>query len=292
MIVTQFPAMGTQVEVLLDAAPSSRTRRGFAAVRGEVARLEALLSRFRPDSALSRLNDAGSAVADPELWALVEHALRLRDETGGAFDPAVGAAVVAAGYDRDFSQIGGGATAVATAVPVRGAVRLSPGDRRIALDDGVRLDLGAIAKGYAADRACSVLATVAPALVSVGGDCAVTGPRADGAPWAVGVTRGDGRDHVVHLWRGGLATSGVDRRRWQTRDGMRTHIVDAQTGMSPHHALLRSSVVAGSAAEADALATAVMVAGDEGAERWASHDGRGALIVDEDGGTRLWGCLR
>lgn len=269
MIKHSFPAMGTEVELLLDAPAGEGA---LQAAEHEFHRLEALLSRFRPDSELSLLNAAGVLEAGPDLVRVVELALEARAETHGRFDPTVHDALVAAGYDRSFEAV----AATGAASPPRacgGAVRID--GYRIELDPGVRLDLGGIAKGYAVDRAAELLATAGPCLVNAGGDLAVRG-----GAWPVGV------EHLTLLLeRGAIATSGRDRRRW-TRDGREHHhLIDPRTGAPADTPLLRATVVAASAAEAEVLAKAVFLGDEEAARRTP------CVLVRADGTVTLSGGL-
>ena len=193
------------------------------AAEGEFHRLEALLSRFRDDSELSRLNRAGSLTAGPDLCRVVELALAARERTGGRFDPTVHDALVAAGYDRTFEDIAPDSHVRCQAPDVSlGDARVVDG--RIELDAGVRLDLGGIGKGYAAERAAEILATAGPCLVNAGGDIAVRG-----GSWPIGVETAT-EPLTLELSGGGLATSGRDRRRWR-RDGRELHhLIDPRTG--------------------------------------------------------------
>ncbi len=140
-----FRAMGTDVELLLDAEPSETAARALDDAEREFARLETLLSRFRPDSELSALNEGGVLDAGPDLVAVTRLALEARDRTGGRFDPTVHDALVAAGYDRTFEEVAPDGSA-GTPPPCGGAVRVH--GRRIELEPGYRLDLGGIAKGW------------------------------------------------------------------------------------------------------------------------------------------------
>ena len=93
-----FRAMGTEIELLGDG--------GFELAEAEFHRLEAQLTRFRPESELSRLNRDGCIDASPDLLRVVELALDARERTDGRFDPTVHDALVAAGYDRTFAEVG------------------------------------------------------------------------------------------------------------------------------------------------------------------------------------------
>ena len=289
MVRETFAAMGTTVELVVDAPDGPLARAAMRAGRAEFGRLEALLSRFRPGSELSRLNRARRMHVGADLLRVVGAALALRRRTGGRFDPTVGRAVVAAGYDRDLARGLDDPRPAGRARPARGAVAVDVGASWIALGSGVDLDLGAIAKGDAADRSCALMAQAGPCLVSAGGDVAVSGPRA-GGPWGVAVMAADG-PVTLALERGGLATSGTDRRRW-SRGGERLHhAIDPREGRPSATDLVRATAVAATAAAADALATALLIAGRRDAEALAAEWDVPAVLVDADGRLTLAGGL-
>jgi FAD:protein FMN transferase len=286
----RFPAMGTTVEVLIEAPDEPSARRAFDAVRAEFARLEALLSRFRPDSELSRLNRERSMAVGPDLTRVLAAALELRRRTGGRFDPTLGRSVRACGYDRTFDDVvRDDPTPPPPAQVAGGSVALDAGGGWVGLGPGVDLDLGAIAKGDAADRACAVGAETGPCLVNAGGDLAVSGPRDEG-PWPVAIDAPEG-GVVLQLERGGLATSGVDRRRWRRGGVAMHHALAARSGLPAPTDLLRATAVAATCAEADALATALLVAGAGRARRLADEWRVPAALVGRDGSLALAGGL-
>jgi len=263
----EFHAMGTTVECLLDGEPGE----GFEHVEAEFGRLEALLSRFRPDSELSRLNADGALEAGPELVRVTRLALEARERSGGLFDPTVHDAVVAAGYDRSFELVPSDGPSAAAGARCGGGIRIE-GDR-IELEPGTRLDLGGIAKGYTVDRAVELLAVHGPCLVNAGGDLAVRG-----GSWPVGV---DG-SVTLELTRGAIATSGRDRRRWRRGGEELHHLIDPATGRPAENGLLRVTVVADSAAEAEVLAKIAFLGGEVDVPR---------VLVTADGRTTLAGGL-
>ena len=126
-----FRAMGTDIELLVAA---ERPDGALAATEAEFHRLEALLSRFLPDSELSQLNERGSLEAGPDLLEVVRLALEARRQTGGRFDPTVHDAVVAAGYDRTFDELPAEGPAPAGGSRCAGGVHLD--GNRIELDEG------------------------------------------------------------------------------------------------------------------------------------------------------------
>jgi thiamine biosynthesis lipoprotein len=280
-----FRAMGTDVELLLDVPPGVETFLTLAAAEQEMSRLEAILSRFREDSELSALNRTGRLRAGPELVEVTQLAVDARLHTKGRFDPTVHDALVAAGYDRSFEQLQG-RVAVTTAPPrCGGRIAVDPRTGLIELEPGFRLDLGGIAKGYAVDRLCDTLSACGPCLVDAGGDIAVRG-----GSWPVGVETADDM-LTLELSRGALATSGIDRRRWSSDAGSAHHVIDPATGRPADRDLVRVTVFADSAAEAEVAAKSLYLAGAMQAAREADELGTPAVLVTKDGQTVLAGGL-
>ena len=277
-----FRAMGTDVELLVAAA--ANPTRALDRAESEFHRLEALLSRFRPESELSLLNRNGTLEVGPDLCRVLERALDARSQTGGRFDPTVHDAVVAAGYDRSFEHV-----AAESAEPARASVAAGGGVRmrgnHVELEPGVRLDFGGIGKGYAAERAAELLALAGPCLVNAGGDVAVRGGR-----WPVGVETGDGL-LTLELGGGGLATSGRDRRRWRRGGRELHHLIDPSTGSPAASDLVRVTVVAADAVEAEIAAKSLFLAGAEQGVAEARDADLTAVLVHDDGRTSFTGAL-
>jgi FAD:protein FMN transferase len=276
-----FRAMGTDIELIVDAEAADHALDAAAA---EFERLEALLSRFRKASELTLLNERGSIDASPDLRRVIELSLDARARTGGRFDPTVHDAVVSAGYDRTFADIAlESAESPGPAVPAGGDVRIDGG--HITLDAGVRIDLGGIGKGYAAERAAEVLATAGPCLVNAGGDIATRG-----GVWPVGVEAPTGTI-TLELKGGALATSGRDRRAWRRAGQALHHVIDPRTGRPAETDVLRVTVVAPDAVEAEVAATSLFLAGTKRAAAEADAALLPAVIVDMHGGMTLAGGL-
>lgn len=252
--------MGTEVSVHLAAEPAqaAAAQASAAACLAWLAEVDARLSRFRPESELCRLNRAGGRwfPASALLFAAVERAVTAAHESDGLFDPTLLPQLEALGYDRDFALIAHREVAelappaappidappTATPPVAAGgwrAIALDARRQRIRLPAGVRLDLGGIAKGWAADVALAAFCGgYAGAMVNVGGDLALRGGPQPGRGWSVGIR--DPREELnpgartqvatITLSRGGLATSGA-LRRWWLRDGARQHhLLDPRTG--------------------------------------------------------------
>lgn len=285
MLRHSFHAMGTEVELLLDAAEDGRA---FEAVEAEFERLEAALSRFRPESELSRLNETGQATVGEDLFRVAELALQAREETSGRFDPTVHNSLVAAGYDRTFEEVGVRADQPGTA-PCAGKVLLDRSTRTVHLEDGSRLDFGGIGKGYAVERAAELLCRQGPCLVNAGGDLAVRG-RPGGTPWTVGVETASG-SITLGLEHGAIATSGSDRRRWIRAGREQHHLIDPATGKPAESDLVRATVVCDSATDAEVFAKVLFLAGERDAVAEARRRGIAGVLITPDGRTVLTGGL-
>ena len=273
-----FRAMGTDIELHVEA--EVEPVEAFAAAEAEFERLEQVMSRFRPDSELSRLNAAGELDASPDLTEVVELALEARTLSIGRFDPTVHDALVAAGYDRTFSELPHDTADRAEAAACGGSVDVE--GNRIRLGPGVRLDLGGIGKGFAAERVAAELALAGPCLVSAGGDVAIRGVPAQGC-WPVAVTDGP----TLGLTGGGLATSGVDGRRWRKGGDEQHHLIDPATGRPAKTDLVRVTAYGGSAVAAEVLAKTLLLAG----ATEALEAGVPAVLVTAGGETLLVGGI-
>ena len=295
-----WEALGSRVQVVVTDPSALADAR--AAVAAELAAIDLACSRFRADSELARVHtDAGVAIrVSPLLAEAIGVALDAARRTNGLVDPTVGAALIAAGYDRDFAALPADGAAV-RAVPVPGwrTVRLDPSLRMLRLAPGTRLDLGATAKALAADRAAvAVAASIASAgvLVSLGGDIAVAGTAPAGG-WPVGVADGHRDETVpltVALLAGGLATSSTTQRRWRRGGRELHHVIDPRTG-APAPVVWRTvTVAAGSCVDANTASTAALVLG-EAAPAWLERRGLPARLVRDDGsvtGTCGWAAER
>lgn len=238
-----------------------------ADVRAGLADLEQRWSRFLPDSEISVLNRAEGrpVIVSPETFAVVADAVAGARATEGRFDPTVHDALIGLGYDRTFEEIGatGAAGAGASASPAPGvdSIRLDEQLNAIILPPGVRLDLGGIGKGAAADLLCNHLIErgALGAAVSIGGDGRVRGESPAGGPWQV-THDGEPLD-LPPIIDGGICTSAITKRRWQVDGATHHHLVDPRSGASVEPTIESVTVVGATAAQAEILAKAAMVAG-------------------------------
>jgi thiamine biosynthesis lipoprotein len=251
-----------------------------------LADVDRACSRFRDDSELRVAEAAGRPVrVSPLLAELLDIALLAARRTDGDVDPTVGAWLCELGYDRDLAQVSAGPAA-------RVSLTLAPDHRRVRLDGdtltlpaGVRLDLGATAKAYAADRAAAAVADslAVGAVVTLGGDVATAGPAPDGF-WRVRVQDGPDEPGItVRLPAGGaLATSSTRHRRWLRGGQVLHHIVDPRTGRPAAPTWRTVSASAGDCVSANTATTAALVRGP-GAPAYLRATGLPARLVAADG---------
>jgi thiamine biosynthesis lipoprotein len=284
-----FRALGTSATVVT-AVPQALPD-AIVAVREEVDAIDRTCSRFRPDSELARLHDgAGEWVeVDPVLVEAIEVALRAAILTDGDVDPTVGESLLLVGYDRDFAGLDpdGPPIGALRAAPGWRTVEVDPAGSRVRIPRGVRLDLGATAKAFAADRSARAAfdATGSGVLVSLGGDIAVAGPPPrDG--WEVGLADSHAAPaepgHTVRIEAGGLATSSTTVRRWLRGGRAVHHVVDPSTGRPANEVWRTVSVAAATCVDANVAATAAIVRG-EPAALWLQRMGMPARLVRTDG---------
>ncbi|MDT8305130.1 MAG: FAD:protein FMN transferase [Anaerolineae bacterium] len=292
-----FRAMGSEIGIWLDA-PAAVAAPAFRRVEALFEEMEATLSRFRPESELMRLNGQRQQFVrvSPQLWAVADAALSVAAETGGLFDPTVLPALVAAGYDRDFSALDGrpsesGVEAQKRYPSLWRQVRRDRQRRALWLPAGAALDLGGIAKGYTASLAVRLLAEVGPSLVDAGGDItAGSAPRGlPGWPIAIAKPGPHADEDLVQLWlaEATVATSGIDYRHWQANGRQAHHVIDPRHGAPAQTDLLAVSVLAVDAVTAEGWATAALVAGRRTAYRLLSKRKLAAVLVARSGTVQI-----
>jgi thiamine biosynthesis lipoprotein len=281
-----WSALGTTAAVVVSGGSLTDARR---AVEQELDAIDRACSRFREDSELMRLNrsDGAEQPVSELLYGAVEVALRVAAATDGLVDPTVGPALEAIGYDRDFESIDAdGPEFLPVAAPGWGCVQLDPESRTVRLLKGARLDLGATAKAWAADRAARRAASVAggPVLVNLGGDISVVGAPAGG--WSVALAD----DHAatgagapaISVVAGGLATSSTTVRKWRRGGRAVHHIVDPSSGRPALTPWRTVTVAAATCVDANAATTASIVLGDA-APVWLAGLRVPARLVAADG---------
>jgi len=259
------PHMGTLVRIQVYAAGAAQAQVAFQAGFARIAALDDALSDYKPDSELNRLPNPVSV----DLFRVLAAAQALAVETDGAFDVTVGplTRLWRAGRVPDAATIAEARRHVGYR-----KLHLDAVARTVTLDDpAMRLDMGAIAKGYAADEALQAIAAAGCpiALVAVSGDLAIGDPPPGKTGWHV-----DAGGDVRTVSRVAISTSGDTEQHVDSAGVRYSHIVDPATGIGLTRSHLMT-VIARRGIDADALATAASVLGPE----------RGRQLVERHGAT-------
>ncbi len=264
-------------------------------VEAVLAAVDEACSRFRTDSELRRVEAAANGrpvPVSPLLARLIEAALDAARRTDGDVDPTIGTALCDLGYDRDLSHIAkdrsfpiNGSSSRMVVAPAPGWRQVRVSGQELTVPAGVRIDLGATAKAYAADLAASAVhrRLGVGVLVSLGGDIATAGPGPEGG-WRVLVRDRPGEPSCTVALAAGtaLATSSTRSRRWRAGNRTLHHILDPRT-CQPARAVWRTvSVGAPTCLRANTLSTAAVVRG-EAAPRWLRKQKVPARLVGADG---------
>ncbi len=284
------PTMGTRWSALFFAASGFDPGPLQAALQAAVAAVDAQMSTWNPDSDLMRLNAApvGSWTAvPPDLARVLVLGLRIGRASGGAFDIGQGAAVRAWGFGP--APADPQAIRAAMEAPHRPAFELLQIDgTRVRKTAPLTLDLNGIAKGHGTDRLAEVMQDhgITQALVGIDGEMRALGLRPDGQPWTIAVEAPDpdrrAPQSILSLQDAAVATSG-DYRHWVTVQGRRlSHTMDPGRGAPLLASPASVTVIAPTCAEADAWATALMVAGGEAGSQMARQAGLDALFLVRD----------
>jgi thiamine biosynthesis lipoprotein len=289
------PHMGTRFRIVLYAADGTAANKASRAAFDRIAALDACMSDYKPDSELMRL--CARAGGDPvpvsdELFFVLSRAQEVARRSGGAFDVTVGPVVRLWRRARRSHQLPDPEKlAQARALVGYKNVRLDARAHTVQLlKPGMQLDLGGIAKGYAADEALAVLKKhgIDRALVAAGGDIAVSGPPPAAAGWKVAIAplTDDPPDSGpwLLLHDAAVSTSG-DAEQYVEIGGTRySHIVDPRTGLGLV-GRMSATVVARDGITADSLTKVVAVLGPEKGFPLLEADGAsGRFVRRTDGG--------
>ena len=290
-----FHAMNTEIAV---AAPelSDRAEREFAREVEDLFRqTERRFSRFLPSSELAQLNRAdGPVTVSCELLALLLRARAHAIDTEGIFEPAVGAAMHASGYDRSFAPGGLDRDEPPSAAPPASIAMLEIDEdhRRVVRPPHVAIDLGGFLKGRTADRAAAL--TSVAVIVDAGGDAVLRGAPPGDAGWTVEIE--DPHDPARTIGTlvvrdRAVATSAANRRRWRRGAQLMHHLIDPRTHVPAHTDLAQATVVAPTAELADVMAKVAFILGSEHAAPELDRRGLSAVLVMQGGAIRTVGAV-
>jgi len=282
--------MGTRVAVELWTTDPARATRAMAAVIEEMRLTDELMSTYKPESQLSRVNAEAAdhpVVVDPRIVDVVAQSLDYSQLSNGAFDVTYASVGYLYDYRKHVHPTDAAIAAALPGVDYRKVVVDREQNSIRFLKHGVRIDLGGIAKGYAVDRCIDLLRGlgIEHAMVNAGGDTRLLGDRL-GKPWIVGIRDPRNEGKVVAklaLQDEAMSTSG-DYERYFEENGVRYHhILVPSTGRSP--GLVRSVTILGATAtQTDGLSKPVFIFGVErGMEFIRRVPGVEAVIVDKDG---------
>jgi FAD:protein FMN transferase len=287
---SEFKAMGTSCDIQLFARTKAKARRTADAAIADVRRLEAVYSRYKPDSFLSEINrvaaTGGSISVDDETASLLDYAVACYEQSDGLFDITSGILRRAWKFDQGklpeqslidelldkvgWHKVSWNRPVLTFSVP------------------GMEIDFGGVVKEYAVDRAAALCYEqgVKQGVVNLGGDLKVIGPRDDGSPWRVGIRHPRDKDALLDtllLYEGALASSG-DYERCIMVDGVRYgHVLNPKTGWPVRH-LASVSVVGDFCVVAGSASTIAMLKEDQGTD-WLQDLGLPHLWVDVHGET-------
>jgi thiamine biosynthesis lipoprotein len=293
----RFECMGCRARLLLsdETAPEERLRREADDAIAFLHRVDAALSRFRPDSELSRLNrnPFEAAPATPLLRALVRAGRWAGRRSHGLVDFTLLGEIEAQGYVASRAGVAPAplAGALAAAPPRRPAgPSPAPGWRHVRVDAdglvrrprGLRVDSGGLGKGLAVDLVTTCFSPEVSYVVSLGGDLLVGGP--DDRVWGIGVedARSSAIVHRLPVAKGGVATSGIHARLWERPGGgFAHHVLDPATGEPAWTGLVAATAVGANGLDAELLAKVALLSGPRGAPRVLRR--HGGVLQHDDG---------
>lgn len=298
------PHMGTVWSITCYGADRSAVTGAVAHAFRRIDELERIMTDYDPESELLRLCSATPREwheVSPDLFRVLELCGQMARQSSGCFDPTVGPLVQVwrrARRQRELPEPG----RIHAALDVFGWKNVTLHRRRSAVRlglPGMRLDLGGIAKGYAADAALKVLRDhgLGSALVAASGDLAIGDAPPGEAGWRIRIGDPSGRTNVIGqvllLRNAGVSTSG-DTEQFVEIAGRRfSHIVDPRTGLGLTNRV-QATVIAECATRSDALATAVCILGTEAGQRMIERDRKlsSLLLVPKEGGYQQFASRR
>ena len=288
-----FDAMNTHVAVAAPDLGDDAERELALAIEQLFRETEQRFSRFLPTSELAELNRVdGPITVSPELLALLVRARAHAIETAGIFEPAVGAALCASGYDRSFAPGALDRENAPERAPHASIAMLEIEADRVRRPPHVQIDFGGFLKGLTADRAAA-LAT-GTVVVDAGGDVVLRGAPAGEAGWTVEIE--DPRDATRALGAivvrdQAVATSGTNRRRWRRGTQELHHLIDPRTRVPADSDVVQATVVAPTAERADVMAKVALILGSDAATRELERRALSAVLVLRDGAIRTVGTV-
>ena len=283
--------LGTSLDLVVVGADAESSARALAAAKAEILRLDQVLSGWRPDSELARLNaSSGPLAVSHDLYRVIEQCEAFRTASGGAFSARIGEAeALWRTAERSGRPVDAAVLRDAGRRAEAAEVRMDPASRTIDRA-GVTFAVDALAKGHVIDSALEAAARAAPAakglMLDIGGDLRCRGSGPDAGAWRVGLARGADADNaapveLIRVAGQAVATSGPGARDRVIGDARFTHTLLPASGQAAPARTV--TVVADRASDADALATAVAAQPAHEGLAFAARKGARARIVEPDG---------
>jgi FAD:protein FMN transferase len=264
--------------------------------------IDNLMSVNIPSSDVSRINAAAGiapVIVHKDTFKVIKRAVYFAEISGGAFDPSVGPLVSLWGIGGDDARVPS-REEIDNTLPLINwrDIELDEGTRGVFLKrKGMALDLGAIAKGYAADEAAAIIkeAGINRAIIDFSGNIVTLGAKKAGTPWKVGIQNPDKRRGITFgiitlktAEKQTLVTSGAYERFFE-KDGERYHhILSTVTGYPVKNGLLSVTIIGSDSTDADALSTSLFALGfEEGIKLLDSFPGTEAVFVSEGNSVRV-----
>ncbi|HIR12918.1 MAG TPA: FAD:protein FMN transferase [Candidatus Choladousia intestinavium] len=274
----ELTAYGEQAESVLDEAEN------------RIREWEALWSTTDEDSEIYAANHSqGRTVPlSSETEELLQFALKMARQTGGALDPTIYPLVNAWGFISQEYRVPS-QREIGELLALTGYEKVKVENHGVTLPEGMQLDLGAVGKGYAGELLADYFKEegISSALLNIGGNIQMVGSRPDGTKWRIGIRNpfGEGSFGVLESEDTAVVTSGGYERYFTDEDGtVYWHILDPDTGRPAQSGLASATIIADSGRMADALSTSIFVMGlEEGSEYWKNHGEFDMLLVTQDG---------
>lgn len=288
-----FRAMGTDIDLIAVGCPDTELDRATIQAIELAEEWENTFSRFRPTSELSLFNTSGGlpTTVSEQFLAVLMAALAGYRRTGGRFDPSILSALSAAGYDRDFQEIGSRYLGTKTvALPVfswRFAdIEINQEGRTVRLPDGIKLDFGGLAKGMFVDHLATHFSYWPGGAINAGGDVRVWGEAPDGDAWVIGVedpfdpSRETCQIFVLGPEAQAIATSAMNRKVWFVGHDRYHHLIDPQTGQPIAGTIASATAVALDLKTAEIATKSLLISAARGESLFLADASSAVLIND------------
>ncbi|UOF88660.1 FAD:protein FMN transferase [Fodinisporobacter ferrooxydans] len=285
-----FRAMNTQVELLLEPYEQQAFEKEELCTYIQLLfqQVEHICSRFLPESELSILNRTTERdmPLSPLLFEVLINAYNAWKYTDGMFNPCLLPQLEAAGYDKSMENI----TDSEDKLPMHPffayaklPFEIDTNRKTVRLSQGMKIDLGGIAKGWTVDHAADYLKQFGAGFINAGGDLRVFGDRDEF--WHIGVENpfDPNKDlGTLAIRNGAVATSSTWKRRWKRGGNWMTHLIDPRTGRPTQSEIVSATVTAPTAKEADVWAKTVLLLGVEQGTKFVQERQAQAVLVDQN----------